>query len=237
MLDILVSFNGVKTTGSGWSAKCPAHQDHVASLSISQGNDGTWLIKCHAGCHVDAVLAAAHLELRDLFPASGTSTGRTIVATYDYADMDGAMRYQVVRFEPKNFRQRRPDGHGGWEWSTKGLQPLVYRRPGLQGREVVIVAEGEKDVDQLWDLGLPATCNHGGAGKWQASHTAQLVAAGVTRVVVIPDADTPGQKHGQAVAQSCVAAGLTVKVVALPDGAKDVSAYLDAGSTKATLRH
>ena len=234
MPDLLDSFSGVRRAGAGWSAKCPAHDDHRASLSISQSDDGTWLVKCHAGCDVDAVLAAANLELRDLFPTSGTTTGREIVATYDYPDMDGVLRYQVVRFQPKDFRQRRPNGHGGWTWSTKGLQPLLYRRPDLQGREVVLAVEGEKDVDRLWDLSLPATCNHGGAGKW-STHTAQLVAAGVKRVVVIPDADDPGQKHGRTVAQSCVAAGLTVKLVTLPDGAKDVSAYLDAAGTKATL--
>ena len=233
--DVLASFSGVKQSGAGWSAKCPAHEDRCASLSIGQGDDGTWLVKCHAGCNVDAVLAAAHLELRDLFPTSGASTGRDIVATYDYTDEKGVLRYQVVRFQPKDFRQRRPDGHGGWTWSTKGLQPLVYRRPDLQGRETVIVAEGEKDVNRLWDLGLPATCNHGGAGKWKAPHTAQLVAAGTKRVAVIPDADTPGQAHGQAVAQRCLAAGLTVKLVSLPDGAHDVSAYLAAGGTKAAL--
>ena len=236
MADLLAAFSGVKKSGAGWTAKCPAHEDRRASLSIGQGDDGRWLLHCHAGCELDAILVEAKLEARDLFPQKGNGTSNQRIAKiYDYRDVRRELQYQVVRYEPKNFRQRRPDGHGGWIWSTKGVQPLVYHRPDLKGREAVIVAEGEKDVDRLWVLGLPSTCNHGGAGKWNPSHTEQLVAAGVKRVVVTPDADTPGQTHGQAVAQSCVAAGLTVKIVTLPDGAKDVSAYLDAGGTKADL--
>ena len=38
--DLLASFSGVKKAGDGWSAKCPAHQDHRASLSIGQGDAG-----------------------------------------------------------------------------------------------------------------------------------------------------------------------------------------------------
>ena len=232
MPDILAAFTGIKKAGAGWTAKCPAHEDRRASLSIGQGDNGRWLLTCHAGCSLDAILAAVNLETSDLFPQKGNGPGRHIVATYDYRDVRGELQYQVVRYEPKDFRQRRPDGNGGWIWNTRGVAPLVYRRQELQGREAAIVPEGEKDVDRLWALGLPGTCNSGGAGKWKQVHTEQLVAAGVKRVVVIPDADTPGQTHGQVVARSCVATGLAVKIMPLPDGVKDVSAYLDAGGTK-----
>ena len=46
-----------------------------------------------------------------------------IAATYDYTDVAGALRYQVVRLEPKDFRCRRPDGHGGWTWNMNGVAP------------------------------------------------------------------------------------------------------------------
>jgi hypothetical protein len=35
--------------------------------------------------------------------------------------------YQVVRFAPKDFRQRRPDGPGGWTWNLKGVRRVLYR--------------------------------------------------------------------------------------------------------------
>lgn len=59
-------------TGSGqWEGRCPAHDDERESLSISEGDDGRVLLYCHAGCAVDDVVAAAGLEMRDLFPAAG----------------------------------------------------------------------------------------------------------------------------------------------------------------------
>ncbi len=143
MPDILAAFTGVKKTGKGWTAKCPAHEDHRASLSISQGNDGTWLIKCHAGCGVDAVLAAAHLELRDLFPKTTARQRAEIVAEYDYTDEKGVLLSQAVRLEPKGFRQRRPDGQGGWTWNMNGVRRVLYRLPDLQGQQTVFVVEGE----------------------------------------------------------------------------------------------
>ena len=221
--DLLARFDSVKPAGDGWVARCPAHEDRRASLSIGRGDDGRWLLHCHAGCALDSILAALGLEPRDLFPTNAPGE-QQIVAVYNY---DGI--FDVVRYEPKTFRQRRPDGKGGYHWNMKGVTPRLYHLNKLHGCEAVIVAEGEKDVDRLWALGLAATCNAGGAGKWKAAHTEQLTAAGVPRVVVMPDTDEAGRAHGQAVARACHAAGLTVQIAALPDGTKDVSAYLEAG--------
>ena len=230
MVDLLTRLTGVTSSGDRWMALCPAHEDHRPSLSIGRGDDGSWLLKCHAGCAFDAILHALDLQRRDLFPDTGNgSAGRREVAVYDY------VTFEVVRYEPKSFLQRRPDGHGGYIWNTKGVAHRLYHQDDLRGCESVIVAEGEKDVDRLWELGLPATCNAGGAGKWKSAHTDQLVVAGIQRVVVIPDADETGWAHGRAVAQACAGSNIAVKVLTLPDGSKDVSAYLDAGHDKAAL--
>src|SRR5262245_22425732 len=58
-----------KRSGKGWRAKCPAHEDHTPSLSINEGADGCALIKCHAGCDTESILAAVGMTQRDLFPA------------------------------------------------------------------------------------------------------------------------------------------------------------------------
>ena len=55
---------GVRRNGSGWSAKCPAHDDQTASLSVGEGADGTLLLKCHAGCGFQQILAAVGSPLR-----------------------------------------------------------------------------------------------------------------------------------------------------------------------------
>jgi putative DNA primase/helicase len=76
---ILDRLSGVKETSSGWSARCPAHEDRQASLSISEGQDGRVLLKCHAGCDHKKIVSALGLEERDLFDQS-TST-RPVSAT------------------------------------------------------------------------------------------------------------------------------------------------------------
>ena len=71
----------------------------------------------------------------------------------------------MVRYEPKDFRQRRPDGQGGWTWQVKGVRQVPYRlfeRANAAGDPPVLIVEGEKDVDRLASLGFVATCNAGG---------------------------------------------------------------------------
>ena len=50
---------------------------------------------------------------------------RRIAATYDYLDEKGKLLFQVVRYDPKDFQQRRPDGHGGWIWSVRTVRTVV----------------------------------------------------------------------------------------------------------------
>jgi len=47
-----------RKAGANWMARCPAHDDREPSLSISTGNDGTVLVRCHAGCDQRDVIAA-----------------------------------------------------------------------------------------------------------------------------------------------------------------------------------
>lgn len=66
MVDILALLNGVRRSGKGWTAKCPAHEDRQNSLSVHH-RDGKWLIKCHAGCGWEAIIAAIGVASGDLF--------------------------------------------------------------------------------------------------------------------------------------------------------------------------
>jgi hypothetical protein len=61
----------------------------------------------------------------------GRQVRRKIVAIHDYRDIDGSLVFQVVRFDPKDFRQRRPNGSGGYTWTTKGVRQVPYRLPEL----------------------------------------------------------------------------------------------------------
>jgi putative DNA primase/helicase len=111
-----------KRSGRGWEAKCPAHHDKRASLSISEGNDGRILMKCHRGCTVDAVCGALGVTLADLHVTTANGDGRlNIIAEYDYRDEHGTLASQVVRLDPKDFRQCKPNGAGGWNGQPRAF--------------------------------------------------------------------------------------------------------------------
>ncbi len=224
--EVLAHFPHARRSGSGWQARCPAHEDRTPSLTIAEGDDGRTLMHCHAGCTAEEIVGAVGLTLRDLFvEIAPASTNKSVIeATYPYHDEHGAHLFTVFRLEPKDFRQQRANG----VWSMDGVRRVLFGLPHLIDVTDVFVVEGEKDVLALRRLGLAATTNPGGAGKWLPDYATQLQSAGALRVHVIPDNDTPGQTHAVAVARSCHAVGLQVKVVTLPGvpAKGDVSDYL-----------
>jgi len=223
---ILGRLKGVRRNGGGWQALCPAHGDRNPSLSIDVRDDRI-LIHCHAGCSIEAVLAALGIEARELF-SEATDSGRRIVAIYDYVDEQGKLLYQVVRSEPKDFRQRRPKGSGGWVPNLKDTRRVLYRLPEVLSAQLVLVVEGEKDADTARKIGLVATCNPGGAGKWREDYSGCLRGK---QIVIITDADEPGRRHAQQVAASLAGKVQSLKVLELP-GAKDLSAWVENGGTR-----
>jgi putative DNA primase/helicase len=243
-IETLVSkLEGVSPKGRGFVALCPAHDDSTPSLSVDSGTDGRVLLHCFAGCIPEAIVTAIGCTLADLAPPRGSaSTPGKIVTTYDYVAADGRLVFQVVRLEPKSFRQRRPDpaAPGKWLWNMLGVDRILYRLPevteAIACGETVYVVEGEKDANNLAAIELCATCNVGGAGKWEAGYTSTLAGA---HVVLIPDRDKPGRAHGQLVARSLHGIAASIRVVELPDrngiSIKDASDWLGAGGTKDAL--
>src|SRR5690349_1550087 len=71
---VLSRLPGATRSGAGWTARCLAHEDQRASLSIAEGEDGRALLHCHAGCRTDNVVAAMDLAISDLFPHRGGSS-------------------------------------------------------------------------------------------------------------------------------------------------------------------
>ena len=121
---------------------------------------------------------------------------KRIAATYSYHNPNGIELYQVVRYEPKDFRQRRRNG-GRFVWNLNGVLRVPYRLPelhrGIEQKQPIIVVEGEKDVDALRQLGFVATTNAGGAQwLWTPEFVAHFRSAIV--VVVVADNDTSGRE-------------------------------------------
>lgn len=245
--DILEKLPDAKQSGEQWTAPCPVtgHTTPVKHLSLRDVGSKA-LVSCHGGEEHSYAEICEALGFESLsYSPNGNGHEPTIVKTYDYTDADGKLLYQVVRYDPKDFKQRRPDGSGGWLWTLKGIKPVLYHLPEVikavrEGRTVYI-CEGEKDVDNLVKIGLAATTSSGGADngkgeKWKPEFTEVLAGASV---VIIPDKDGSGQKHAAKVASSLHGKVKSLKVLELPDRdgypVKDVSDWLAAGGTVAEL--
>src|SRR5262249_17216304 len=158
---------------------------------------------------------------------------RRIVATYDYTNDKGDLLYQVVRLDPKDFRQRRPDGKGGWIWSVKDCKRVPFRLPDLLAYPdaSVFVCEGEKDAGRVASLGHCATTV--ACGDW----TEDCIKALAGRdVLILEDNDDAGRKKAYEAAQALHGVAKTVRIVRLPGlpDKGDVSDWLDADTGNAS---
>ena len=223
--------------GGEWYFLCPAHEDHHPSARYNS-DKCVWVCDvCKSGGGWQDL--AGRLDVPLAKPKHDTA--RQFIASYDYVNEASKLLYQVQRFHvpqadgsyKKDFPCRRPDGNGGWIGTLQDVRRVLFQLPELTGLTSPFVVEGEECVNQLRSLGIPATCNSGGAGKWSGELTTQLQTAGVKSVVILPDNDKPGRDHAKSVAQSCHAAGLVVKILTLPNlpPKGDIVDFLDAGGT------
>lgn len=225
--------DGAHQDKAGWRAKCPIHQGHSDTSLHLWEEAGNLRVHCFAGC-----------KAQDILTALGQPKARRTEhydAIYSYRDLDGTVLYQVVRLPGKQFRQRRPDPvHvGRWVWDTKGVELVLYQLPEVKQavtlHQPIYIVEGEKDVETLRTLGLVATCNRGGAGKWEDSYTAALADADV---IVLPDNDQPGKDHAALVAARLRGTVRSLAIVPLPDlpDRGDVTDWLHKGHTLRDLQ-
>ena len=203
---------------------------------MAEGQDGRVLLKCHAGCETENVVAKLGLAMTDLFSGNAPDARDSdpVVATYVYTDERGRELFEVRRTERKRFYQARVDPNGrrvSGRGCMNSVRRVLYRLPGLlrtiESGETIYLVEGEKDVEALTQAGYVASCNPGGAGKWRNEYADHLRGADV---VVIADKDEPGRAHANRVRDSLKDAAKSVRVVASRSG-KDVSDHLAAGYT------
>ena len=205
------------------------------------------IIECRGG--MDKSRAMAWMRDQRIIADQPKPASRRIVATYDYTNANGDLLFQVVRYEPKDFRQRRADG----VWKMAGVQLVPYRLPAVIGaikqKHTIFIAEGEKGVQSLESIGLVATCSPGGAGKWRSQYNSIFAGADV---VILPDNDPQstmpdgtlrwhpdgrpalaGQDHANDVARNLSGIAGRVRVVMLPDLPLkgDVADWIASGGT------
>jgi hypothetical protein len=244
---------GGEFRGNQVLAPGPGHSREDRSLSITISNSGDDIV-VHSFAHDDPIECKKYV--REKCGIQFTPNGKQRfsedeitravmaatearapiskpIASFDYRDLDGTLVYQVLRFPPKNFRQRRPDGNGGWIWKLEDRRAL-YRWPELRlfPDATIFVTEGEKDADRLWSIDLCATTV--AAGKW----TDECVQALVGRdVIILQDNDEPGRTKAQDAAKLLRDVANTVRVVSLPGLPQrgDVSDWLDMEHSKEEL--
>ena len=223
--------------GQKITAKCPAHDDSSPSLSVARGTQQPVVFKCHAGCSPDAVLDALRLTWADLCEDDDgwepPVQPKRISAVYGYVDEQGVALYEVVRYDPKDFRQRQPGG----TWGIGNIRRVLFRLPAVieavANDQIVYICEGEKDVLAVEATGATATCNPGGAGKWKADYDQFFAGA---QVVIISDDDEPGYRHTRDVIRHLEPVAASVKAVLPVDGAKDIAQHLGMGRTLDDVR-
>jgi hypothetical protein len=169
-----------------------------------------------------AQLVAAAVQMQKQ-PRRGTHT-----ATYRYEDRDGALLYEVLRYDnPKSFRARRPGGNGDWIDNLDGFpRRVLYRWPELLKFApcTVFVTEGEKDANRVASLDHCATTV--AFGKWTEECVQGLADCDV---LILADNDAAGCKKACEAATNLYGAAATVRIVRLPDlgEGEDVSDWLD----------
>ena len=173
------------------------------------------------------------------------SKGRILEAVYRYHNADGHLIFGVHRYRlpngDKTFRQY-PWKNGDWlkaENCMAGIPLYPYRLPEVLSSskdESVWILEGEKDVDRAAKLGLVATCNPMGAGKWLPEFSDHLRGR---NCFIVPDADPAGKNHAAKVAGLLRGSAASIKIVELPGLTYhgDLSDWLDSGGTIEELGH
>jgi hypothetical protein len=163
--------------------------------------------------------------------------GKPVIATYPYHDEEGELLFEVVRFDTadpaERFRQRRPDGKGGWIWNLKGVRRVLYRLPELiaavKTGQRVLVCEGERDANTAVKLGYVATTMPGGIDRWRKEYDDFFGAADVG-VVSDNDAHGKGQAHAAKIAKRLAKVAAYVRTVMFLQ--KDLTEWVEAGGTR-----
>lgn len=232
-----------KRVGKYLYSSCPFHQDGKRPNFRVTVEQNVWYCDvCGVGGSVVEFLAMKQgRPKKEVFKelvgknGNGHSNGHTplgeISQTYDYKDRFGNLTYQVCRMVPKDFRQRRPDGKGGWIWNMEGVERVLYRLDEVQNptKPFVWIVEGEKDVETLRTIGIVATTNVGGAGKWLDGYGPFLAGK---EIVLCGDNNEVGKKHMATVMEKIELHAKSIRKVDLPAQFVDVSDFAAAFNSR-----
>ena len=243
---------GVTGSGKQYYARCPAHADEKASLSIGEGEAGKLLLFCQAGCSFPAIVEA--IDKLPGKPDGSANTGKRThgagcgkpMAAYTYMDEDGNPLYRKNRYADKRFYIEHYNANRGrWAAGRKGCRLVPYNLPAVIAADTVYIVEGEKDVDTLKKMEIAGTCSPDGAGPGKFKMEYARYFHDKT-IYIIADNDNAGKTFAQDEARILAPVAKSVKILdllkicpQLPEHG-DISDVinmlgLDAGQTKEAL--
>jgi hypothetical protein len=211
---VLSKLPDARQTGTNqWMALCRAHDDHSPSLSIWLDQKGKVGINCLAGCKYPDVLKSLGLNssgkrnnkkpriyqrLDQIYIWLKKYNGGKLESLHEYKKLSGKHNQFVIRW-------RKGDGDKiiiPAVQSESGIvlgfpeKRLLYRLPEIVTAEKVIVCEGEKKVDALFQYGFAATCSPGGA---KAANYCDWTPLKNKQIIFWPDNDPAGQSYIQSI--------------------------------------
>jgi Protein of unknown function (DUF3987) len=233
---VLGKLDGVRGQSGYWMARCPAHEDSTASLSVKRGTTQPVLVYCHAGCDPRDVIGALGLDWSEVCAdrdgQNGHHKGPVVVAEYPYTDEQGEVLFVKERKEPKDFLIKRPDGRGGWIYNLGATRRVILNLPAVQQAikdgQPVYITEGEKDARAVMTAGAVATCNYDGAAK-EGQRTkvrpeyADMLRGAIARVVA--DDDGSGIAHAREWAKVLAGKAASIELLKPAEG-KDAYDHL-----------
>jgi len=189
-----------------WQALCPAHDDTRPSLSVTE-SEGRILVKCFAGCSVDAICAALGITLSDL--RTDRDFERRI--TYEVRDPNGtlvAIHERIERDSKKTFIWRHADGRVAKGDLKVADLPLYGVHRLKESAEFVVVVEGEKCAEALWSVGIPAVATYGATCDPADEPLKQIIDRAQT-IFLWSDNDEAGRRHMERLGKRLLELGAT----------------------------
>jgi hypothetical protein len=208
---------------------CPNHNDEHGSLTINVDKNVWMCGPCdrHGGAWDFAFFLSNLTKTPDLLKwlidkgiimEEKTKYKSKFIKSYVYKDPTGKEYLQVRKFVDNNgkksFALYHKDQKGEWiSGVPKDTKLYPYKIDEWKDRKIVYIVEGEKDCDELWNWGVPATTNPMGAMSWKEEFNEWFRDK---KVVILPDNDEAGKRHAQSVLANIITIASGVKVVSLP---------------------
>jgi hypothetical protein len=260
---IATTLGNAKKVGNGYLASCPVphhgqgNGDKNPSLSVTDGEDGNILFKCHGGCDQQSVFSTIKdmgllpqlpdrpeylSNVRPIMPAIPILESEWVYTDENEIPLFVKQRYKTFDAKGKTYKTLRIMADGSRVGKLGDCRIVPYRLTEVQqavtNGKVVYIAEGEKAVDALCSLGVTATTSHAGAGGWNADLNQYFSGA---NVVVVPDNDTAGWGYAAKIVESLLPVVKSIRVLDLPhlshkeDAFEWVNKYAQDRSTLAQI--